>query len=154
MQEIADVDQLMSASKVITAVVAESMSKTRLALSAPQLRLLVVLEGGGEMNLSGLAARLSVDASTASRTCDQLVKAGLITRERGSEDRRQVTLGLSKRGASFVQRLMERRRQAFTQILERMSQPDRSRLTAGLSALGLAAEHVEAPAAGGPMAES
>lgn len=134
---------------MFTAVVAESMAKTRLALSTPQLRLLVVLEAGGQMNLSRLAEQLGVDASTASRTCDQLVKAGLITRDRDSVDRRHITLSLSRRGASSVQRLLNRRREAFAQLLERMSQPDRRRLTSGLNALAQAAEHTEAAAVEG-----
>ena len=136
----------MTASKVFTAAVARSLSPTDGKITTTQLRLLVVIEELGSTNLSGLAAQLGVDSSTASRTCDQLVKAGLVARRQDSDDRRQVGLSLTRRGTDFLGRIMKRRRDVLARVVEEMSDADRQRLKACLSGFVRAAGGVLDPA--------
>lgn len=136
----------MAASKVFTAVLAESLSPAERSITAAQLRLLVVLDGQGTTNLSGLADRLGVDPSTASRTCDQLVKSGLVARHPDPLDRRQVNLQLSRRGAGLLTRIMTRRRAVLGRVTAEMSDADTQRLVQSLTEFVRAAGVVLDPA--------
>lgn len=135
----------MTASKVFTAVVARSMSGADSTLTTPQLRLLVVLEARGPMNLSALSAELRIDPSTTSRTCERLVRSGLVSRVEDPDDRRRVTLRLSRRGDASVERLMKRRREVLAGIVEQMRTQDRQRLAGGLAAFVRVAEGILDP---------
>ncbi len=130
----------MEASRILTAVVARSMVGPDAAITTPQLRLLVLLERSGPTNLSGLASATGVDTSTASRTCEQLVQAKLVSRTQDRNDRRNLTLRLSHRGANLVARLMTRRRQVFSDIADDMNEEERAGLVATLGAFIAAAE--------------
>lgn len=138
-EQLGDVDALMAASRVFTAVVARSMTGSDRAITTAQLRFLVVLDQSGPVNLSGLAEGLGVDTSTASRTCDQLVRAKLVLRSRDQMDRRHVTLRLSHRGTTKVERLMARRREVFAEITDMMRDEDRADLARALETFVAAA---------------
>ncbi len=133
------VDLLMDASRTFNTVVTASVFEINESITAPQLRALVVLQGLGSTNLSGLATGLGVDPSTASRACEQLVRARLVTRTRDEADRRQVTLRLSASGNSMVERLLARRRELFTELATRLDADGRAQLARGLQALEEAA---------------
>lgn len=47
-----------------------------------QLRALLVIEGAGSLNLNRLAGLLGASASAASRLCDRMQAAGLVSRDR------------------------------------------------------------------------
>ena len=142
------VNVLMEASRTFAAVVAASMTEADETITAPQLRVLVVLEGLGSTNLSDLATELGIDTSTASRACEQLVQAGLLSRNRDRADRRQVVLALSARGKSSVERLLARRRELFTHMAVLLEAGERAQLERGLQALGKAARHTMNPPRG------
>jgi DNA-binding MarR family transcriptional regulator len=126
------VDLLMEASKLLTAVVARSLVDAHSSLSTPQLRILVMLHGRDDLNLTAVARGLGVNASSASRTCEQLVAGGLVTREEDRTDRRHLKLDLTAEGRSLVDRLMQHRREIFTQIVQGMPAPARAQLSKGL----------------------
>ena len=128
----ADVEALLEASRLLTAVAAHSLATVQPMLTTPQLRVLVMLGSRGPLNLSAVASGLGINPSNASRTCEQLVAAALVTRRTNPEDRRAIELRLSAEGAGLVQRLMAERRKVFGQIARRMDPEDRGHLATGL----------------------
>lgn len=132
----------MATSRIITAAVVRSLGSMDPTLSVPQVRVLVLLSSTPEMNLSGLAERVGVNPSNASRTCDRLVGAGLVTRRDNPEDRRHVTLALSAEGDRVVRDLMGRREQLLSQVVSEMTPSQRTQLMSALEAFNEAAQGV------------
>ncbi len=56
-----------------------------------QLRALLTIERAGRLNLNKLAAALGASASAASRLCDRMEAAGLLSRDR-AVSRREIVL--------------------------------------------------------------
>jgi DNA-binding MarR family transcriptional regulator len=52
-----------------------------------------------------VAGALDVNPSNASRTCDRLMKAGLLDRRESPDDRRNVTLTLTEAGTWLVDKV-------------------------------------------------
>ena len=93
---------------------------------------MVMLDAAGTLNLSAVADGLGVNASTASRACDRLVVDGLVDRREQAEDRRQVALSLTERGAEFLYRVMQR-------VVDAMGVDERAALLEGLAGFVAAA---------------
>jgi len=129
----------MLASRAVTAAVVRSLESMDATMSVPQMRVLVLLWSGEPLNLSAVAEGLGVNASNASRTCDQLVASGFVHRGEGAHDRRQVALTLTARGRGFVERLMGRRERELAAIVTLMSPADREHLMAALAPFNEAA---------------
>ena len=130
---------LMQASKVISAAVAHSLALADETVSAPGLRVMVMLDAAGTLNLSAVADGLGVNASTASRACDRLVVDGLVDRREQAEDRRQVALSLTERGAEFLNRVMQERQAALMRVVDAMGVDERAALLEGLAGFVAAA---------------
>ncbi|MFA1548989.1 MarR family winged helix-turn-helix transcriptional regulator [Actinomadura chokoriensis] len=96
-----------------------------------QLRALFVLERG-PVNVSNLAVEMGALVSSASRLCDRLEAAGLLTRDSG-RDRREVTVRLSAEGEALLDRLRVRRLEELARVLALMPASARAALLWGLS---------------------
>jgi DNA-binding MarR family transcriptional regulator len=107
-------------------------------VTVPQYRALLLLAMSGPENLGGLSERLGVHPSTATRLCDRLVAKGLIMRRAGKTDRREVTLGLSRRGQRIVEQVTARRRVEFARIVGRIPPSKRNALLVALTQLASA----------------
>jgi DNA-binding MarR family transcriptional regulator len=144
-------EALLALSSAMTAVVARSLAEAR-AVSIPQLRVLVLVESRGPMNVKALAEHLGVNASNASRTCERLVASGLLERGRlPQQDRRTVVLRLTGAGVALVGSLMESRRAILAAVVARMSTADRQLLVRAFAAVSDAlAAAPEAGAIGRP----
>ena len=70
----------MNTSRTLVEVVVRSLTEVAPQVTVVQLRVLVIVCGAGFMTVNEIAARLGVNASSASRTCERLVKAGLLHR--------------------------------------------------------------------------
>lgn len=118
-------------------------------VSSSQLQALLALEHRGPLNLTGFADVLNVIPSSASRLCDRLVAADLVTRTTAETDRREVVLRLTSNGKKLVRQIRKLRREALDVALEQMAPRDRVSLLKGLTALGvlLNEEHDSAPGA-------
>ncbi len=134
-----DISQLMLASRAILAAAVRALKSVDPTLSVPQMRVLVLLWTGEPLNLSAVAEGLGVNASNASRTCDQLVSSGLVDRGEGLADRRHVALTLTEPGRDFVDKLMERRERELAAIVVQMAESDRRRLMTSLEPFNKAA---------------
>lgn len=138
-----DVDDLVSAvltaSRVLVAVSAESLAAVQDTVTVTQFRTLVVLQTHGAINQKWLAEQLSINPSTAVRMIDKLEAAGLVTRRDKPDDRREVQLQLTADGARLVHQVTARRRKAIARIVTRMPADFRADLITALTAFADAA---------------
>lgn len=138
------VDAVLTASRVLVAVSARSLAEVE-TITLTQFRLLVVLDSRRGSNLNRLAETLGVNPSTAVRTVDRLVSAGLVTRRENPSTRREVVLDLTEEGRRVVRSVTSRRRREIARILGRMPEKRREDL---LEAFGAFAEAAGEPPAG------
>ncbi len=139
------VTALLTASRVLVGVSARSLADIEDTVTVTQFRTLVVLDGHGEISLSRLADLLGVNASTAMRTIDRLLAAGLVTRRDNPANRRTVLLGLTTAGKRVVGQVTARRRTEITRIVSAMPATQRSKLISALHAFADAAGEPEPP---------
>jgi DNA-binding MarR family transcriptional regulator len=84
---------------------------------------------------------LGIDPSTASRNLSGLERAGLIARQKGSDDGRQTDVRLTPRGRRAAQSVGSGATQAFGSLLDKVPRSDRARV---IDALELVAKVVDA----------
>ncbi len=136
------VDAVLSASRVLVAVAARSLSDIAEEVTLTQYRTLVVLASRGAQNLVGLAEAVAVTPATATRMCDRLVKKKLIVRQSEQDDRRQVRLALTKKGLKLVSAVTDRRRREIEAILSTIAPEEQTVLVQALSQFAAAAGEV------------
>jgi DNA-binding MarR family transcriptional regulator len=134
------VEAVMDASRVLVAVIAQSIAAADPALTMPQMRVLTIVSRQGPMNLNAVAQSLGVHPSNATRTCNRLVAAGLLDRRDDPEDRRNVVLTLTPDGRALWEGLMEHRRRSIEQVVRRLTPHERDQLAVGLTAFARVAE--------------
>lgn len=135
-------DAVLTASRVLVAVAARSLTEHESEVSLPQYRALVVLGSRGPLRPADLAQALGVDPSTATRMCDRLVRKRLITRRRDVVDRRAVLLDLSASGRRIVDRVTDQRRREIGRILKSVDPGAHQSLVRAFTAFGDAAGEV------------
>ena len=79
--------------------------------------LLRLLNRTGSLNISELANELGIAISSATVSCKRLEKAGLLTRERQSDDERVVRVALTEKGLAQIDAWRQRKREALTHWL-------------------------------------
>ena len=134
----------MRASTVITAIVVRSLNSVTPQLTVVQARVLVIVWGLGTANVNAVADGLGANASNASRACDRLVRAGLLTREQSDDDRRNVVLRLSADGQALIDSVMHHRCTELEKIASRLSPDQQTELRRSVEAFIAAAEAVDA----------
>jgi DNA-binding MarR family transcriptional regulator len=133
------VDAVLRASRALVGIAAASMAGIDDVVTVPQFRVLVMVYSRGPLNLAAVAAGLNVNPSNASRTCDRLMKGGLLDRRGSDLDRRHVTLSLTPEGRRLVERVTRQRRNAIRRVLRKMPASERTALGAALGAFADAA---------------
>lgn len=128
------VTALLTASRLLIAVSARSLADVAESLTLPQLRMLVVLDGRGPMNISRLGGRLEVIPSTAMRMVDRLATAGMLERLADAGSRRETLIALTDAGRRVVQEVTERRRAEIARIVSTMPPAQRVELVGALRA--------------------
>ena len=134
-----DITPLMVMSRTINAVIVRSLADVDTTVSVPQLRVLVILSVHDRLNLSGVADRLGVNASNASRTCDQLVRGGLVDRREDPHDRRNLSLALARPGRRLLDDVMRRREAILAGVVATMKPQDQRDLMTALENFNAAA---------------
>jgi DNA-binding MarR family transcriptional regulator len=104
-------------------------------LPPAQMRALLTIEQAGSLNLSRLAEALGATASAASRLCDRMQAAGLLTRGRSAASRREIVLVPTEAGRQLAEWVRTRRRAAIRDVMRRMSPDGREALVQGLREL-------------------
>lgn len=138
--EVDAVSALLATSRVMTALVARTMSDMDESVSLPNFRLLVMLRYEGTLNVKTIAGGLGVNSSSVSRACEKLVRAGLVLREDAAHDRRNVSVSLTSEGRALVDSLMAARAELLVGVVATMTEDDRNRLTQALSTFLAAVE--------------
>jgi DNA-binding MarR family transcriptional regulator len=136
------IDSVLSASRVLVAIAARSLSDIGEDVTLTQYRTLVVLASRGTQNVAELADAVGVTPATATRMCDRLVKKKLIVRRSERGDRRQVRLVLTKVGVDLVTAVTRRRRQEIERIVRTVPEDERDVLVQALGRFAAAAGEV------------
>ncbi len=123
------VEAVLWASRALVGIAAASVAEAEELVTVPHLRILVMVDTRGPVNLAAVAEALQVHPSNASRAVDRLIKAGLLDRRDAPEDRRHLTLTLTPAGQELVDRVSTHRRDAISAVLARMTTDDRNTLT-------------------------
>ena len=76
-----------------------------LGLNNAALRTLSVLHIYGKLTVNEISVLAVVEQSSASRTIDQMLETGLVTREHGARDQRRREVALTKDGAALLKKL-------------------------------------------------
>jgi DNA-binding MarR family transcriptional regulator len=105
------------------------------AVPPAQLRALLVIDRAGSLNLSRLAGLLGASASAASRLCDRMQAAGLVSRDRAVLSRREIVVVPTESGRRLAEWVRGRRRAALAGLLEGMTAAGREALARGLEEL-------------------
>jgi DNA-binding MarR family transcriptional regulator len=71
-------------------------------LTGPQLTVLKMLEGVGDLSLSELSERIRAQNSTVTGIIDRMEREDLVARARSTEDRRVVKIKLTDKGAKIA----------------------------------------------------
>lgn len=101
----------------------------------------------GEVSISDVAVRLSVEASTASRLVERAAVAGMVRRRPSSSDARRVSLELTADGEGLAQRAVAFRTEFLRSVLDGWSAADRHQLAALFTRFADAVEHAGAAGA-------
>ncbi len=127
------VQAVLAASRVLSAVLADSATPIADHVTLAQYRALLIVAANGPVNLNAVAAALGVHPSNATRACDRLVEAGLLARTESIIDRRRVELSLTGAGRALINAVTARRKAAIERVLARMTPEAREALTAALA---------------------
>ena len=104
-----------------------------------QQHILVKLhKSGGHMTQRDLQEAAGISSASISEVLSKLECAGLITRTRSDEDRRQLDIALTQEGTTRAEELIERRREFERQCLSCPSEQEQEQLVTLLDRL---AEH-------------
>lgn len=139
----ATLDALMRAARHFAAITAASLAQVEERVSVTQLRVLVLAWRRRSVNPTAVAEALGVHLSNASRTCDRLVRAGLLDRRELPADRRHLELRLTDDGARLLDAVMAHRRSAVLRVLQQLTPESRRDLARALSAFSDAAEGLD-----------
>jgi DNA-binding MarR family transcriptional regulator len=93
------------------------------ALTPSQYNVLRILRGAGAEGLcrNEVGARLVAQVPDVTRLLDRMEDTGLISRQRGSEDRRFVTTRITRKGLDLVDRLDKPMRELLHTLLGHVS---------------------------------
>ncbi|MFG2057043.1 MarR family winged helix-turn-helix transcriptional regulator [Micromonospora sp. NPDC048930] len=131
----------------LLAVWEAARERTTSRLSGAQLRAVMVVEQYDGINLRRLATLTDMLLSSASRLCDRLVAAGMLEREPGRYDRREISLHLTPAATRLLAELRADRRDRLDRILAGMSPEGRAALLRGMHEFDEVARRSEAAAA-------
>lgn len=112
-------------------------------LTAQQFWLLRQLRREGPLRVGKLARTLGITQSSVTNACKRLEQAGLVTRERLTEDERAVVIGLTDEGAERVDAWRQRRREQFVMLLSALNEGEQDTLQQLVERLLERAEEVD-----------
>jgi DNA-binding MarR family transcriptional regulator len=93
----------------------------RANLTGPQLTVVKLLETMGDLSLSDLSERIRAQNSTVTGIIDRMVREGLVTRARSTEDRRVVLIQLTEKGQALAQEIKVEPMEIFRSALESLT---------------------------------
>ena len=101
-----------------------------LGSSFSQVKMLFLLEDGGEHSVSEIAGHLGLSLPAASRAVDGLIQRDFVTRRESAADRRARLVALSPHGREVVERLIRARLVALEAFADELTPQERDGLLA------------------------
>lgn len=144
-----EIDAVLRASRALVGIAAASIAEISELVTVPQLRVLVMIDTRGPLNLASVAAALEISPSNASRICDRLIRAGFLNRQDSPTDRRNISLSLTAEGRQLVRKMNRHRRRAITRVLRGLTAQERDSVITALDTFAAAAGE---PASDGGLA--
>ncbi len=135
----------------VLALVARSSLGASQRISSSQLQALLTIDRFGSLNLTTLAEALAVLPSSATRLCERMLAADLVTKTPAVLDRREVVIALTSHGQQLIEQIEQARRTELQLALTQMPEHGRRALLAGLTALGAELGDGRAPTATGAL---
>ena len=90
-------------------------------LTGPQLTVLKMLEGLGDLSLSELSERIRAQNSTVTGIIDRMERESLVVRTRSTEDRRVVKIKLTDKGSKIARAIAVEPMEIFRGALDSLS---------------------------------
>jgi DNA-binding MarR family transcriptional regulator len=103
-----------------------AMRSHRQGLSMPQFRAMVMISNQPSVSLSCVAEHLAMSLPTTSRIITGLVNKGFLKREGSTEDRRQMSLGMTARGQAVLSGAWAAAQEGMAGELKRFSPEQRA----------------------------
>ncbi len=128
-------DAMLTASRALVAIAARSLASVDSDVTLPQYRTLVILYHQGTSSVIEVANELNVNPSTATRMIDRLCSKKLVSRHISADDRRRLTLELTKSGRRLVSHVLEERESRLSAILDNIPSDMWPALYAALSVI-------------------
>ncbi|MEV4808960.1 MarR family winged helix-turn-helix transcriptional regulator [Micromonospora avicenniae] len=111
------VESLAALSRTLVGITTRTLATLDVEVTLSQYRAIAVLASRGPLRTVDLAAALHVHPSTATRTCDRLVRRGLVARHPDATDRRVSWLGLTTGGKELVGEVTRRRTDQIRELV-------------------------------------
>jgi DNA-binding MarR family transcriptional regulator len=100
--------------------------------SFSQVKMLFLLEDGGEHSVKDIAQHLGLSLPAASRAVDGLIQRGYVSRRESAEDRRSRLVALTDDGRAVVDRVLRARLQILEQFAAELTPQERDGLYTAL----------------------
>lgn len=107
-------------------------------LTVPQFRTMVFVDRHIGASLSEVAEHIGITLPSASKLVDDLIKNDLMSREEHPEDRRRVSLAVTRRGRTILEASRERTLTYLSERLDETSQSDKEAIVEAMKALRFA----------------
>src|SRR4051812_48267810 len=107
-----------------------------LGSSFSQVKMLFLLEDGGEHSVKEIATHLGLSVPAASRAVDGLLERDFVTRRESTEDRRSRLIALTGYGRDVVDRLTRARLQTLDSFVADITPEERETLLTALLPIG------------------
>jgi DNA-binding MarR family transcriptional regulator len=121
-----DVLAFEALARVLIGIAMESVEAAAQPVTLTQFRLLLVLDGLGQVPSSRLAAALGSNASSVTRLADKLVALGYLTRGGDEHNRSIVTVAVTGAGHQLVADVLAHRHHTLGTILDQLSPTERA----------------------------
>jgi DNA-binding MarR family transcriptional regulator len=121
-------------------------AQTELGLSSAQLFVLHEVTATPEISLKELAERTRTDQSSVSVVVTRLCDAGLLERERASDDARRLVITPTRAGRAAAKKVPRVAQQELIEILDAMPPKERKRFADTLAAIVNRLDKGEEPA--------
>lgn len=89
-------------------------------LTLPQLEMIKIVRGRGQVSMSELSGLLKVSPPSASTMVERMVEKGLLERKQSVEDRRKVVVTISPEAIEDIQGIEDAILQSFVELLEKV----------------------------------
>ncbi len=123
-------DQIATSIREIWRISRSMTSSTKKdGLGIEQYWILRFLHDSGPQRVKDIAEKLGTTSSPVTISVKRLAGRKLVTRERGSQDERVVTVGLTQRGKQVFESWRKERRQALSSLFDSLNETQRHQLS-------------------------